>query len=79
MKKSFGSDRNLESFKVFPYVAWALIILFTFIVYHITVNLRLAAADLKAQTEFTHIQSQMDPTKIKNFEKPQPKQAEPAS
>jgi hypothetical protein len=68
--KQTGSDKTLESSKVFPYFAWGLVILFTFLVYQITLNLRLAAADLHAQTEFIQTQTKTNPTEIKNFQPP---------
>jgi hypothetical protein len=68
--KKIGTDRTLESFKVFPYLAWGLVIIFTAVVYNITLHLRIAASELKTQTEFTQMQAHTDPTQIKNFEKP---------
>lgn len=69
MKKT-GSDRTLESFKVFPYLAWGIVIIFVVVVYNITLHLRIAASELKRQTEFTEAQAHTDPVKIKSFEKP---------
>lgn len=43
-------DRKLESFKIFPYVAWGLIILFVFFVYQLTVELKDTAATFEDKT-----------------------------
>ncbi len=40
------TDRKLESFKIFPYIAWGIIILFVFFVYKLTVNLTATAEEL---------------------------------
>ena len=55
MIKSSGPDHTLESLKIFPYVAWGLIIGFGFFVYNITLNLQAAADDLAIQTELSNI------------------------
>jgi hypothetical protein len=58
MKKLNGSDRTLESFKIFPYVAWGLTALFAFFVYDITQELRDVTEQL--QTQADQIQLQVD-------------------
>lgn len=70
MKKSLGNTRNLESFRLFPFVAWALIIGFSVFVYSITVHLQAAATDLKIQTEFTANTVKTPIEKVENFEQP---------
>lgn len=70
MKKLSGNSRNLESFRLFPFVAWALIIGFSVFVYGITVNLQAAATDLKIQTEFTANTAKTPIDQIKTFEPP---------
>lgn len=70
MKKT-GHDRTLESSKIFPYLAWGLIIGFVFFVYHITLRLQAAAADLAIQTEITESIATVPIEEIKNFEAPQ--------
>ena len=51
--KRTGPDRTLESSKIFPYLAWGLIIGFGFFVYQLSIRLQAAAADLAIQTEIT--------------------------
>ena len=70
MKKT-GPDRTLESSKIFPYLAWGLIGGFVFFVYHITLRLQTAAADLAIQTEITETIATGPIEDIKNFEAPQ--------
>lgn len=70
MKKSLGNTRNLESFRLFPYIAWALIIGFAVFVYNITINLQAAATDLKIQTEFTANTVKTPVDQIQTFEPP---------
>ncbi len=45
-----STDRKLESFKIFPYIAWGLIILFIFFVYRLIVNLNETATELDGQS-----------------------------
>jgi hypothetical protein len=45
-----GPDRKLEAFKIFPYVAWMLIIFFAFFVYKITTELKSTASELEQTT-----------------------------
>ena len=51
--KRTGPDRTLESSKIFPYLAWGLIIGFGFFVYQLSIRLQAAAADLAIQTDIT--------------------------
>jgi hypothetical protein len=70
MKKLQVNSRNLETSRIFPYIAWALIIAFGFIVYSLTIKLQAAGKELQLQAEFTEIQAKTAPTDIKNFEPP---------
>ena len=54
MKRRNLNDHTLESLPGFQYVAWALIIGFSFYVYGIITNLQVAAEDLRAQSEFSY-------------------------
>ena len=45
-----GPDRKLEAFKIFPYVAWLLIIIFALFVYKITIELKSTASELERNT-----------------------------
>jgi hypothetical protein len=47
-----NSDKSLESFKIFPYVAWTLVFLFALFVYNITMELKAVAESLQMQTEW---------------------------
>ncbi len=52
MKKS-GNDRTLESFKIYPYITWTLIIGFSVFVYNITQKLEAVTETLGAHAQFT--------------------------
>ncbi len=67
--KTSGNDRTLESFKIFPYVAWALIIGFAYFVYNITMELKAVTEGLQAQTQFVQEQMQIPSQDIENFER----------
>ncbi len=69
MKRN-SNTRTLESFKVFPYLAWALVAGFCFLVYHISVELRAVAQELNTQSEFLEVQVKKSPEQIKNFTPP---------
>ena len=43
-------DRKLESFKIFPYIAWGLVILFVFFVYKLTTHLNTTTTELDEQS-----------------------------
>ena len=49
--KNNGDRRALEKYKIFPFIAWGLVIGFTYFVYTITVDLQEAVSDLGVQTE----------------------------
>lgn len=68
--KTNGNDKSLESYRIFPFVAWSLVIGFTMFVYNITLKLQAVTNDLKAQT--TWLQEQVDTPshEIKDFTKP---------
>ncbi len=70
MKKSSNS-RSLESFKIFPYLAWALVIGFCVLVYHISTELQTVTEELSLQSEFLEAQVKKNPTDIKDFTPPQ--------
>ena len=48
--QNLGPERKLEAFKIFPYVAWMLIIFFALFVYKITTELNATAAELEETT-----------------------------
>ena len=50
MKQTKGK-RSLESYRIFPYVAWGLIIGFSFFVYNLVTDLQTATSQLQKQTD----------------------------
>jgi hypothetical protein len=64
------TNRSLESFKIFPYLAWALVMAFAVLVYYISVELRAVAQDLSTQSEFIETQVKINPMNIKDFNPP---------
>ncbi len=68
--KNKSNNRTLESFKIFPYLAWMLVAGFSVFVYYITVELRQVADDLALQSEFLSEQVKKNPTDIKDFAPP---------
>lgn len=53
-----GNDKSLEAYKIFPYVAWGLTLLFALFVYNITMELKAVTDNLQEQTE--NLQKQVD-------------------
>ena len=62
-------DRALETFRVFPYIAWALVIVFALFVYKIAVELQTVANDLKIQTAQIQKQVNTPVSDITDFER----------
>lgn len=60
--KTNGNDKALESYKIFPYLAWTLIIGFSYYVYVIAMNLQETAERLSAQADLLEM-SVNNPTK----------------
>jgi hypothetical protein len=60
------SDRSLESFKIFPYIAWVLIIGFGVFVYQITQKLEEVSAEIDMHSKITQTQDELFVTKLKN-------------
>lgn len=50
MRQSKGK-RALETYKIFPYVAWALILGFTLFVYNLVTDLQATTSQLQKQTQ----------------------------
>lgn len=65
-----SNDRSLESYKIFPYIAWIVTLGFSVFVYNITMELKAVAENLQAQTKF--LQEQIDAPTTESFEKPAP-------
>ncbi len=49
--KTNGNDKALESYKIFPLVAWGITFAFAFFVYNITSKLQAVVQDLQIQTQ----------------------------
>lgn len=49
--KTNGSEKALESYKIFPYIAWSLVIGFAFFVYTIAMDQQDTADRLRAQAD----------------------------
>ena len=60
------SDRSLESFKIFPYIAWTLVIGFAFFVYKINLMVEKITTDIETQSELTQAQDDAFVSKIKS-------------
>ncbi|MCD5381054.1 MAG: hypothetical protein LR008_00580 [Candidatus Pacebacteria bacterium] len=66
--KTNGNDKTLESYKVFPIIAWVTTFLFAVFVYNITSDLKEITQELQQQT--TQLQEQLNRPvdQIENFE-----------
>lgn len=64
------NDKALETYRIFPYIAWGVTILFAVFVYNITRELQAITSDLQKQTQY--LQERIDtPThEITDFSKP---------
>jgi hypothetical protein len=58
----------LETFAIFPYVAWGLTIVFAVFVYNITQELQAITADLQAQTAELRHNANIPVNEITDFE-----------
>lgn len=58
----------LETFKIFPYIAWGLTIVFAVFVYNITQELQAITADLQAQTAELRHNANTPVNEITDFE-----------
>lgn len=67
----FKHERALETFKIFPYVAWGLTLVFAVFVYNITRELQAVTHDLQRQTQELKIQVETPVNELTNFEKVQ--------
>jgi hypothetical protein len=62
------NDKTLESFKIFPYVAWGLTFLFTLFVYNIALELQAVASELQKQTQSLQEKVNTPVDQIEDFE-----------
>ena len=66
--KTNGNDKALESYKIFPYVAWGVTLFFTVFVYNITMELKNVTEDLQAQTQYLVEKVDTPVEQIEDFE-----------
>ena len=66
--KTNGNDKALEGYKIFPYVAWALTVIFAIFVYNITMELKAVTEDLQKQTQRLQEKVNMPVEQIEDFE-----------
>ena len=67
MIKTKANGRSLESFAVFPYIAWGVTILFAIFVYNITLDLKETATRLQAQADSIEAKANMPVDQIEDF------------
>ena len=67
MKEKKKTGRSLESFAVFPYIAWGLTILFALFVYNITIDLKETATRLQTQADSLEAKVNMPVDQIEDF------------
>lgn len=63
-----NNDKALEAYKIFPYVAWGLVIIFAIFVYNITSDLKQVTRDLQAQANYIQQKIDTPVDKITDFE-----------
>jgi hypothetical protein len=61
------TDRKLESFKIFPYIAWGLIILFVFFVYKLSTTLDKKSEELDKETSSLETKINVKNKDLKNI------------
>lgn len=66
--KTNGNDKALEAYKIFPYVAWGLTVVFAFFVYNITMELKSITESLEAQADALQIKVNTPVNEITDFE-----------
>jgi len=66
--KTNRNDKTLEAYKIFPYIAWGLTIVFSFFVYNITMELKSVAESLERQTQALQVKVNTPPGEILDFE-----------
>ncbi|MEK7462533.1 MAG: hypothetical protein AAB618_03070 [Patescibacteria group bacterium] len=62
------TDRKLESFKLFPYLAWGLVVLFVFFVYKLTIELSDNANVLNEQSDSIETKVNVKSSDLKNID-----------
>ncbi|MCA9362185.1 hypothetical protein KC906_02325 [Candidatus Kaiserbacteria bacterium] len=66
--KTNGNDKALESYRIFPYVAWILTIGFAIFAYTVTLQLKAEIEELKVQTQYLQEKVHTPVEKIEDFE-----------
>lgn len=66
--KTNGNDKALESYKIFPFIAWTLIIGFALFVYSMIMELKASTERLSARTELLEQHVRTAPGSIVDFE-----------
>jgi hypothetical protein len=61
------SKRALEQYRVFPFIAWGLVIGFAFFVYTLTTELKETVATLETETQTLETWANTDPSTITEF------------
>lgn len=67
--KTNGNDKTLESYKIFPIIAWVLIIGFALFVYSIAVDLKQTADQLGAQADLLQKNARTPAADIVDFDR----------
>lgn len=68
--KTNGNDKALESYKIFPYVAWILTFGFAAFVYNITMDLKEVTLELQQQTEWLQERIEAPAAADTDFDRP---------
>jgi len=71
--KTNGNDKALESYKIFPIIAWILVIGFALFVYKIAMDLNETAKRLGAQADLLEQNAKTRPEEIENFDQQVPR------
>jgi hypothetical protein len=66
--KTNGNDKTLESYKIFPTLAWLLVIGFAFFVYSIAMDLKETADRLGAQADLLEQKAKTPAGEIVDFD-----------
>lgn len=67
--KTNGNDKALESYKIFPFIAWIITIGFAFFVYSIAVDLKETAERLGAQADVLEQNAKTPAGEIVDFDR----------
>jgi hypothetical protein len=66
--KTNGNDKSLESYKIFPFVAWGLVLSLALFVYNLSTDLKEKVDNLEAYTHATETKAHTPPEDIEDFE-----------